>query len=87
MAVFVLARAESDHAVDCVRDFLTRSRFEELEINGNDLLEAGIAPSPAVARGLEEALVAKIDGKINSRSDELTVALKTARSNNQGSKK
>jgi tRNA nucleotidyltransferase (CCA-adding enzyme) len=50
-----------------------------LEIDGADLLEKGIPEGPAVGRGLEAALSAKLDDEIEGRDRELEVALAAAR--------
>ena len=49
------------------------------ELSGTDLLREGIAPGPAVARGLRAALEARLDGRARSRRAELRVALTAAR--------
>lgn len=51
-----------------------------LEITGNDLLEAGVAESPALGRALEETLRRKLDGQLAGRDEELRYALEVARS-------
>ena len=51
-----------------------------LEIDGDDLIAAGLEPGPALGRGLEAALRRKLDGEIEGREVELAVALETARS-------
>ena len=51
-----------------------------LEIDGDDLLEAGVAQGPAVGRGLGAALAARLDGEISTREEELRVALAAAAS-------
>jgi tRNA nucleotidyltransferase (CCA-adding enzyme) len=53
-------------------------RKVRLEIGGDELMEAGIAQGPAVGRGLEAALAAKLDGDIATREEELRVALAAA---------
>jgi tRNA nucleotidyltransferase (CCA-adding enzyme) len=50
-----------------------------LEIDGADLLGHGIPEGPAVGRGLEAALSAKLDDEIEGRDRELEVALAAAR--------
>lgn len=54
-------------------------RAVRLEIDGDDLVAAGVPEGPAVGRGLEEALRRKLDGEIGGRGEELTVALEAAR--------
>jgi tRNA nucleotidyltransferase (CCA-adding enzyme) len=60
------------------RDWLQRLRFVELEIDGRDLLAAGIPEGPSVGRGLRAALEAKLDGEARGRDAELAVALQAA---------
>lgn len=65
---------------DAARRWLDRLRHVELEIDGRDLLDAGVPQGPALGRGLRAALLAKLDGRTRSRGDELAVALQAARS-------
>jgi tRNA nucleotidyltransferase (CCA-adding enzyme) len=51
-----------------------------LEIDGQDLMDAGVAQGPGVGRGLEAALAARLDGEITTREEELRVALAAAAS-------
>jgi len=55
-------------------------RDVRLDIDGEDLMEAGIPEGPAVGRGLAAALRAKLDGEVNGAEEELRVALEAARS-------
>ena len=55
-------------------------RDVSLEIDGDDLMEAGVAQGPAVGRGLDAALAARLDGEIARRDEELRVALAAAAS-------
>jgi tRNA nucleotidyltransferase (CCA-adding enzyme) len=48
-------------------------------VTGDDLLAAGIPPSPAVGRALEETLRRKLDGEVSGREEELALALEIAR--------
>jgi tRNA nucleotidyltransferase (CCA-adding enzyme) len=54
-------------------------RGVELEIDGGDLLAAGIPHGPALGRGLDAARRAKLDGEVSDREGELAVALEAAR--------
>jgi tRNA nucleotidyltransferase (CCA-adding enzyme) len=51
-----------------------------LEIDGSDLIGAGLGQGPALGRGLEEALRRKLDGEVSGREQELAVALEAAES-------
>jgi tRNA nucleotidyltransferase (CCA-adding enzyme) len=50
-----------------------------LEIDGEDLIAAGIPQGPRIGQGLAEALRRKLDGELSGRDEELAVALETAR--------
>jgi tRNA nucleotidyltransferase (CCA-adding enzyme) len=50
-----------------------------LEIDGDDLIAAGMPEGPSLGRGLAEALRCKLDGEIADRDQELAVALAAAR--------
>jgi tRNA nucleotidyltransferase (CCA-adding enzyme) len=61
------------------RCWLEQLRHVRLDIGGSDLLEAGVEQGPAIGRGLEAALAAKLDGRAQDREAELAVALEAAR--------
>ena len=58
--------------------YLQEWRHVRLEIDGTDLLAAGIPEGPAIGRGLAAALRAKLDGEAPTRADEMRVALEAA---------
>jgi tRNA nucleotidyltransferase (CCA-adding enzyme) len=64
---------------EVARSWLEQLRHVRLEITGTDLLDSGIDQGPAVGRGLQAALAAKLDRKIQGRDAELAVALEAAR--------
>lgn len=49
-----------------------------LSISGDDLLAAGVGEGPAIGRGLQAALDAKLDGEAPDRERELEIALRAA---------
>jgi tRNA nucleotidyltransferase (CCA-adding enzyme) len=61
--------------------YVAQWRHVRLEIDGNDLLAAGIPEGPAVGRGLARALRAKLDGEVAGREEELRAAIAAAREN------
>lgn len=71
----VLARALGGTWLD---DYVTEWRSVRLEIDGDDLIAAGVPEGPAVGRGLDAALRAKLDGEVEGRAAELTTALAAA---------
>jgi tRNA nucleotidyltransferase (CCA-adding enzyme) len=71
-----LARALGAEWLD---DYVARWRAVALEIDGGDLIAAGVPQGPALGRGLRAALRAKLDGEAEGREQELAVALKAAK--------
>jgi tRNA nucleotidyltransferase (CCA-adding enzyme) len=70
-----LARAMGAAWLD---DYVRNWRDVKLEIDGSDLIAAGVAEGPALGRGLQEALRRKLDGEVSGREEELRVALEEA---------
>ena len=62
-----------------VHRFMTHLRDARLEIGGQDLLDAGVPPSEAIGRALDETLRRKLDGEVAGRDEELWTALEIAR--------
>jgi tRNA nucleotidyltransferase (CCA-adding enzyme) len=71
----VLARALGAEWLD---RYLAEWRDVALEIDGQDLMAAGVPQGPAIGRGLQEALRRKLDGEIAGREEEMAVALEAA---------
>jgi tRNA nucleotidyltransferase (CCA-adding enzyme) len=61
---------------EAARDWLERIRHVRLQIDGDDLLTAGVPEGPAVGLGLRAALAAKLDGLASGREAELAEALR-----------
>jgi tRNA nucleotidyltransferase (CCA-adding enzyme) len=61
------------------RKWLEELRHVRLEIDGHDLLAAGVPPGPAIGRGLSAALADKLDSLACGREQELASAVRAAR--------
>ena len=72
----VLARALGAEWLD---RYLAEWSEVRLEIDGSDLIAAGVESGPAVGRGLAAALAAKLDNGPAGREAELAAALAAAR--------
>jgi tRNA nucleotidyltransferase (CCA-adding enzyme) len=72
----VLARALGAEWLD---RYLGEWRGVALQIDGEDLIAAGLLQGPALGRGLKEALRRKLDGELDGREQELAAALEAAR--------
>jgi tRNA nucleotidyltransferase (CCA-adding enzyme) len=60
------------------REWLGALRHVGLEIDGRDLIAAGVSEGPAIGRGLRAALAAKLDRRVSGRDQELAAALDAA---------
>lgn len=74
----LIALAGALGAEAAARWWLEELRHVRLEIDGDDLLAAGVAPGPAVGAGLAAARAAKLDGRAEGRQAELAAALEGA---------
>jgi tRNA nucleotidyltransferase (CCA-adding enzyme) len=74
-----VALAAALGAAEPARDWFGRLRQVRLEIDGGDLIRAGIPEGPAIGRALQAALHAKLDGRVADRDGELRTALQAAR--------
>jgi tRNA nucleotidyltransferase (CCA-adding enzyme) len=72
----LLARALGGEWLD---RYASEWRHVHLEIGGDDMMAAGVEEGPAIGRGLEAALRAKLDGEASGSDEELRVALAAAR--------
>jgi len=62
-----------------VLHFVSELSHIRLDIDGGDLVAAGLSPSPAVGRALEETLRRKLDGQVGGREAQLRLAIEVAR--------
>ena len=73
-----LAAVHEGDGEGAARRWLQELRLIGLEIDGRDLLAAGLPAGPAVGAGLRAALAAKLDGRAAGREAELAEALRAA---------
>ncbi len=66
-------------AAQAARRWLDELRHVGLEIDGDDLLAAGLRAGPAIGSGLRAALAARLDGRADGRAEQLAEALRVAR--------
>jgi tRNA nucleotidyltransferase (CCA-adding enzyme) len=74
----LVALAGAMGPADAARQWLERLRQVRLEIDGSDLLGAGVPAGPAIGSGLRGALAAKLDGRVAGRGGELAEAVRIA---------
>jgi tRNA nucleotidyltransferase (CCA-adding enzyme) len=72
------ALAGAAGAESAARQWLERLRHMDTVLRGEDLIAAGVAPGPAIARGLAAARAARLDGHAPTREAQLAAALRAA---------
>jgi tRNA nucleotidyltransferase (CCA-adding enzyme) len=78
-AVALAGALGGGEAVEAARRWLDELRHIGLEIDGDDLLAAGLHAGPAIGAGLRAALEARLDGRATGRAEQLAEALRVAR--------
>jgi tRNA nucleotidyltransferase (CCA-adding enzyme) len=79
LAVMLTAATTRSRRVQAMlRSYLEEWNRVRADLTGRDLIAAGIPEGPAVARGLERALRAKLRGDAPDRTSQLEIALKAA---------
>jgi tRNA nucleotidyltransferase (CCA-adding enzyme) len=66
-----IARLKSEKFADKIRRYLTEYRLVQIATTGDDLLKLGYVPGPEFKKILLSVLLAKLDGLVNSKQDEL----------------
>jgi tRNA nucleotidyltransferase (CCA-adding enzyme) len=74
----LVALAGAQGPAAAARCWLEGLRRVRLEIDGHDLLQAGVPTGPGVGVGLRAALAAKLDGRVRGREAELAEAVRAA---------
>ena len=75
----LVALAGARGAAGPAQQWLISLRHVKLEIDGTDLIAAGVAEGPSIGRGLRSARAAKLDGRAPSREAQLSEAVRAAR--------
>jgi tRNA nucleotidyltransferase (CCA-adding enzyme) len=75
----LVALAGALGAAQQARQWLDTFRHIKLEIDGNDLIAAGVPQGQGIGTALRAALAAKLDGDAPTREAELTAALEALR--------
>ena len=74
--LFLMARSRKEHIRKNISQYLARLRYIEIDVNGKDLKDMGIAPGPIYAEILNKLMVAKIDGRAETRELQLNLVKK-----------
>ena len=69
--LYIMAGHESRKVKKALSSYLTRLQFIEIEIDGHDLIAAGLKPGPHFKEILDKVRDARLDGEVNNRQEEL----------------
>jgi tRNA nucleotidyltransferase (CCA-adding enzyme) len=69
---------------EAATEWLERLRHSRLEIDGRDLMAAGVPEGPRIGAGLRAAMAAKLDGRAVGGKQELQAALDAVRGSESG---
>ena len=72
--LYVMARTKKEDQRKNISHYLTWLRYQTVDITGHDLIGIGIDPGPVFGPLLKKVLAAKIDGKAESRDEQLSLA-------------
>lgn len=70
--LFMMAATEHETVKKMISNYFTQLRFIKPTIRGKDLLEMGIPPGPVYREILQSILFAKLNGRLQTHSDELS---------------
>jgi len=72
--LFAMAKSQGKMAAAKISRYISELAETRLEITGDDIVSLGVAPGPKVGEILREVLLAKIDGKVRGKNEELAYA-------------
>ena len=68
--LYLLAKAEDDEAKKALASYITKLRYVETALNGDDIKKMGIEEGPRVGDALKLLLDKRLDGEITTREEE-----------------
>ena len=72
--LFLMARSRKEHIRRNISQYLARLRYIKIDVSGNDLHRMGIDPGPVYTVILNKLMMAKIDGRAETRDEQLRLA-------------
>ena len=72
--LFLMARSRKEHIRRNISQYLARLRYMKIDVSGNDLRRMGIDPGPVYTVILDKLMMAKIDGRADTRDQQLRLA-------------
>ena len=77
--IYILAKAERESVKKALSTYMTRLKYTEVGLKGNDLKRLGVKEGPFMGEVLSELLKKRLDGELSSREDEEAFVRKYAR--------
>lgn len=74
--LYLMVRSRSDHVRQWISRFFTHLRTAKTSLDGNDLAQLGIEAGPHYKKILETLLDARLNGRVESRNDEISLVKK-----------
>ncbi|MFB0518561.1 MAG: DHHA1 domain-containing protein, partial [Acidobacteriota bacterium] len=78
--LYTMAKAEQEAVKQAISIYLRHLSQVRLNISGDDLLKLGCSPGPLFNKILRKILLAKLDGRVSTREEELEMAKKLIKS-------
>ncbi|WFS60915.1 CBS domain-containing protein [Pseudodesulfovibrio thermohalotolerans] len=72
--LFLMARSRKEYIRRNISQYLARLQYIEIDVNGKDLKNIGIEPGPIYTAILDKLMIAKIDGRAETRHEQLNLA-------------
>lgn len=77
--LFLMARSRKEHIRRNISQYLARLRYIKIDVSGNDLKDMGIEPGPIYTQILDRLIRAKVDGRADTREEQLKLAERLSR--------
>jgi tRNA nucleotidyltransferase (CCA-adding enzyme) len=74
LVLFMMAAAEQDKVKKAVSHYVTTLHRTTTSLKGQDLKELGVPPGPIYREVLQAVLNARLNGRVQTRDEELTLA-------------
>ncbi|MFO7886074.1 MAG: polya polymerase, partial [Desulfobacteraceae bacterium] len=79
--LYMMASARKEKTKKAISHFYTQLKDVQIQIRGRDLVAMGLKPGPKFKSIMEEILNARLDGKVETREEELAFAEKHIKRN------
>ncbi len=71
MILYMMVCAGSRQIKMAISHYITKLRYVDITISGRDLMNLGLKPGPVFRKIMQDVLNAKLNGKVETREDEL----------------